>query len=169
MVTESSLWVIRLPPPPTTVSPHPSVFGSLTFTHLGGREGRKRISYPVTKAYTHKILLFSYSLLGNKPISGSHFSSFLHILPIKQYKYRISIKSMKTKIILYYVNACGLAIFSNFYLHWFFSNLSFFERDPHMDSPEGIRVKQSEIWNSERYCWCYTGRNKESLRIYLVK
>ncbi len=31
--------------------------------------------------------------------------------------------------------------FSNFYLHWFYSNLSFFERDPHMDSPEGIRVK----------------------------
>ncbi len=31
--------------------------------------------------------------------------------------------------------------FSNFYLHWFFSNLSFFERDPRMDSPEGIRVK----------------------------
>jgi hypothetical protein len=30
--------------------------------------------------------------------------------------------------------------FSNFHLHWFFSNLSFFERDPHMDSPEGIRV-----------------------------
>ncbi len=30
--------------------------------------------------------------------------------------------------------------FSNFYLHWFFTNLSFFERDPHMDSPEGIRV-----------------------------
>ncbi len=67
----------------------------------GGREGRKRISYPVTRAYTHKILLFSYSLLGNEPISGSHFSSFLHILPLKQYKGRISIKSMITKIILY--------------------------------------------------------------------
>jgi hypothetical protein len=39
------------------------------------------------------------------------------------------------------LNASGLAIFSNFYLHWFFSNLSFFERDPHIDSPEGIRVK----------------------------
>jgi hypothetical protein len=31
--------------------------------------------------------------------------------------------------------------FSNFYLHWFFSNLSFFEQDPHMDSLEAIRVK----------------------------
>ena len=30
--------------------------------------------------------------------------------------------------------------FSNFYLYWFFSNLFFFERDHHMDSPEGIRV-----------------------------
>ncbi len=33
--------------------------------------------------------------------------------------------------------------FSNFYLHWFFSNLSFFEQDPHMDSPEAIRVKRA--------------------------
>ncbi len=39
------------------------------------------------------------------------------------------------------VNACGLAILSNFYLHWFFSNLPFFEQDPHMDSPEAIWVK----------------------------
>ncbi len=30
---------------------------------------------------------------------------------------------------------------SNFYPLWFFSNLSFFVRDPHMDSPEAIRVK----------------------------
>ncbi len=67
----------------------------------GRREGRKHILYPVTRAYTHKILLFSYSLQGNEPISGSHFSSFLHILPLKQYKGRISIKSMKTKIILH--------------------------------------------------------------------
>jgi hypothetical protein len=67
----------------------------------GGCEGPKRISYPVTRAYTHKMLLFSYSLLGNEPMSGSRFSSFLHILPLKQYKCRISIKSMKTKIILY--------------------------------------------------------------------
>ena len=35
--------------------------------------------------------------------------------------------------------------FSNFYLHWFFSNLSFFERDPHMDSPEVIQVKQQYV------------------------
>ena len=34
---------------------------------------------------------------------------------------------------------------SNFYLHWFFSNLSFFERDPHMDSPEGIGVKMAKL------------------------
>ncbi len=51
------------------------------------------------------------------------------------------------------LNACGLAIFfSNFYLHWFFSNLSFFERYPHKYSSEGIRVKQpcrkSYLFNS---------------------
>ena len=34
---------------------------------------------------------------------------------------------------------------SNFYLHWFFSNLSFFERDPHLDSPEAIRVKKEPV------------------------
>ncbi len=34
--------------------------------------------------------------------------------------------------------------FSNFYLNWFFSNLSFFERDPHMDSPEAIWVKNTD-------------------------
>jgi hypothetical protein len=51
----------------------------------GGRERLKRASYPVNKAYTHKILQFSYSLLGNEPIRGSHYSSFLHILPLKQY------------------------------------------------------------------------------------
>ncbi len=45
-------------------------------------------------------------------------------------------KSMKTQII---INACGLTIFSHFKLHWFISNLPFFERDPHMDSPEAIR------------------------------
>jgi hypothetical protein len=42
-----------------------------------------------------------------------------------------------------YSTACGLAIFSNFYLYWFFSNIPFFERDPHMDSPEAMWVKTS--------------------------
>ncbi len=51
--------------------------------------------------YTHNILQFSYFLLGNEPIRGSHFSSFLHILSLKQYNGWISIKSIKTKIILY--------------------------------------------------------------------
>ena len=51
----------------------------------GGRERRKRASHPVNRAYTHQILQFSYFLLGNEPIKGSHFSSFLHILPLKQY------------------------------------------------------------------------------------
>ena len=64
-------------------------------------EGYQRVLYPVNRAYTCQIFSFSYSLLGNEPIGGSHFSSFLHILPLKQYKGRISIKSMKMKIILY--------------------------------------------------------------------
>ncbi len=64
-------------------------------------EGYQRILYPVSRAYTYQIFSFSYSLLGNEPISGSHFSGFLHILPLKQYKGWISIKSMKMKIILY--------------------------------------------------------------------
>jgi hypothetical protein len=46
----------------------------------GGRERRKRASHPVNRAYTHNILQFSYFLLDNEPIRGSHFSSFLHIL-----------------------------------------------------------------------------------------
>jgi hypothetical protein len=51
----------------------------------GGRERRKRASHPVNRAYSHQILQFSYFLQGNEPIRGSHFSSFLHILPLKQY------------------------------------------------------------------------------------
>ncbi len=43
-----------------------------------------------------------------------------------------------------------LQFFSNFYLHWFFSNLSFFERDPYMDSPEGIRVSPHDSGVLER-------------------
>ncbi len=46
----------------------------------GRRERRKRASHPVNRAYTHNILQFSYFLLGNEPIRGSNFSSFLHIL-----------------------------------------------------------------------------------------
>ncbi len=38
--------------------------------------------------------------MDNEPISGSHFSSFLHILPLKLYNGWISMKSMKTQIIL---------------------------------------------------------------------
>ncbi len=39
-------------------------------------EGSQRILYPVSRAYTCQIFSFSYSLLGNEPISRSHFSSF---------------------------------------------------------------------------------------------
>jgi hypothetical protein len=42
--------------------------------------------HPVTMAYKHQILTVSFLLLDNEPIRGSHFFSFLHILPLKQYK-----------------------------------------------------------------------------------
>ncbi len=42
------------------------------------------------------------------------------------------------------LNACGLAIFFKFLPSLVLQYLSFFERDPHVDSPEGIRVKFSE-------------------------
>ena len=35
---------------------------------------------------TCQILTVRFLILDNEPISGSHFSSFLHILPLKQYK-----------------------------------------------------------------------------------
>jgi hypothetical protein len=38
---------------------------------------------------------------------------------------------------------CGLAICQIFNFIWFFSNLPFFKRDPHMDSPEAIWVNHS--------------------------
>jgi hypothetical protein len=60
-------------------------------------EGSQWILYPVSRAYTCQIFSFSYSLLGNEPISGSHFSSFLRILPLTN-KGRISIKSLKKKL-----------------------------------------------------------------------
>ncbi len=41
-----------------------------------------------------------FLLQDNEPISRSYFSSFLHILPLKQYTGWISMKSMKTQIIL---------------------------------------------------------------------
>jgi len=40
-----------------------------------------------------------FFLLDKEPNSGSHSSSFLHILPLKQYNGWISMKSMRTKII----------------------------------------------------------------------
>jgi hypothetical protein len=53
-------------------------------------------------------------------------------------------KSMKKKNYST-LNGFGLAIFSNFYLYWFFSNLPFFEWDPHVDLPEAIRVNSEAL------------------------
>ncbi len=50
-------------------------------------EGAKQYSSPVTGGVCKcHIFTFSYLLLGNKPISGSHFSILLHISPLKEYK-----------------------------------------------------------------------------------
>jgi hypothetical protein len=65
----------------------------------------------MTRAYKHKILTVCSLLLDNEPISGSHFSSFLHILPVKQYNglnFNENYENYST------VNACGLAIFQIF-------------------------------------------------------
>ena len=62
-------------------------------------EGYQRVLYPVNRAYTCQFFSFSYSLLGNEPISGSHFSSFLHILPLKQYNgWKFQRKAWKDKL-----------------------------------------------------------------------
>jgi hypothetical protein len=80
-----------------------------------------------------------FLLLDNEPISWSHFSIFLHILHLKQYNGRISMKSMKTHIILQVI----LVDYLFFQIFKFIGSsviyLSF-EQDPHMDSPEAIRV-----------------------------
>jgi hypothetical protein len=51
------------------------------------------------------------------------------------------------------LNACGLAIFFKFLPFWFFSNLSFFERDHHMDSPEEIQVKAEAHSDGSCHSW----------------
>ncbi len=70
-------------------------------------------SSPVSGDRKCQILTVWFLLLDDEPISRSHFSSVLHILPLKQYKGLISMKSMKTQIFLQ-KNACGLAIFLKF-------------------------------------------------------
>ena len=49
-------------------------------------EGHMQDSPPVSGDITFQIFTVWFLLLDNEPISGSHFSSFLHILPLKQYK-----------------------------------------------------------------------------------
>jgi hypothetical protein len=45
VVTEPVLWVIRLPPPPTTGSPSPYLYGSITFTHLKENSSMVKLPY----------------------------------------------------------------------------------------------------------------------------
>ncbi len=45
VVPEPALWVIRLPPPPTTGSPPPTLYGSITFTHLEENSSMVKLPY----------------------------------------------------------------------------------------------------------------------------
>jgi hypothetical protein len=49
-------------------------------------EGHTQDSSPVSGDRTCQILTAWFLLLDKEPISGSHFSSFLHNFPLKQYK-----------------------------------------------------------------------------------
>ncbi len=46
----NALWVIRLPPPPTTGSPPPSLYGSITFTHLEDNSSMVKLPYLCEKS-----------------------------------------------------------------------------------------------------------------------
>jgi hypothetical protein len=45
VVTEPALLVIRLPPPPSAGSPPPSLYGSITITHLEENSSTVKLSY----------------------------------------------------------------------------------------------------------------------------
>ncbi len=141
---------------PTSIYRHAERTGiPLLFVDRRIIEGFQQISYPVSRAYTMQNSEVWFHSLDDEPIRGSHFSSFLHILPLKLHNCWISMKSMKTQIILHSM-LVDKQFFSNFYLHWFFSNLPFFERDPHMDSPEAIWVNPNShtvLFIHNRYWW----------------
>ncbi len=59
-------------------------------------------SYPVSRAYKHQILPFSYLLQDIEPICGSHFPSFFHILPLQKYKDWFSTKGDQTKLLKFF-------------------------------------------------------------------
>ncbi len=48
-------------------------------------EEHKQASSPVSDDSKCQIFTVWFLILDNEPISGSHFSSFLHIFPLKQY------------------------------------------------------------------------------------
>ncbi len=98
-------------------------------------EGHTQDSSPVSRDRTCQILRVWFLLLDKEPISGSQFSSFFFASE------RLNFNEKYRNINYSAENACGLAIFFKFSLHWLFSNLPFFERDPHMDSPEAIWIK----------------------------
>ncbi len=86
---------------PTSIGRHAERTGNpLLFVDRQIIEGLQGISYPVSRAYTMQNSEVWFLSLDDEPIRGSHFSSFVHILHLKQYNGWISMKSMKTQIIL---------------------------------------------------------------------
>ncbi len=72
-------------------------------------EGFQRISNPVSRAYTMQHLKLLFLSLDDEPIRVSHLSSFIRILPLKQYNDSISMKSIKHK--LFYTKSLWMSIF----------------------------------------------------------
>jgi hypothetical protein len=71
---------------PTSIGRHGERSGNtLLFVDRRIIEGCKGISYPVTKACTMQNSEVWFLSLDDEPIRVYHFSSFLHILPLKQY------------------------------------------------------------------------------------
>ncbi len=57
VVTEPALWVIRLPPTPHYRQPSPSLYGSITFTHLEENSNMVKLPYLCEKARGNPVWL----------------------------------------------------------------------------------------------------------------
>ncbi len=79
---------------------------------------------------------------------GSHYYRFVHIasktIQWLNFKEKCENRNYST------VNACGLAIFSNFWLHCFFSNLHFLERGTHQRQ-FGLKVSVWKLTIDSRF------------------
>ncbi len=69
VVTEPALWVIRLPPSPTTGSPPPSLYGSITITHLEENSSMVKLPYLFLKERGKPVWLRNHHILYKATIS----------------------------------------------------------------------------------------------------